>query len=125
MNNLTVAGLIYDIAGVCILAFALVSTRVRHLYFLANAYYGGNKTLFKALLLQRSDACFGLVFLVMGFVLLLAGASEPIWPRMPWWLLLLPLVIGLVAFLLVRFWNARRSDALFDKLSQEESTSSQ
>ena len=74
MNTLIATGLFYDIVGVCILALALMAIRTWDLYSQAGTYYGGNKLLFKTLLLQRTDAQFGLPFLVAGFAFQLAGA---------------------------------------------------
>ncbi len=119
VNDLTVAGLVYDIIGVCILAVALMAPRTRHLYLHAGTYYGGNKGLFRVFLLQRTDARFGLPIVVVGFVLQVGGALPLAVPQDMIWPLLLPLAIALVAYRFVRRWDSRRSDHLYDDLRRE------
>ncbi len=118
MNSLTVAGLLYDIFGVCILALALMAPRTRNLYLHAGTYWGGNKGLFRVFLLQRTDARFGLPIVVVGFVLQLGGALPLAVPQDVIWLLL-PLAIALVAYGFVRRWDSRRSDHMYDDLTRE------
>ena len=125
MNALAVVGLVYDIFGVCIIAAALIGPRRYDLYHQAGTYYVGNKALFKALLLQRTDAWFGLPILVGGFVLQLLGAMGLDAPRKALWLLFALLPVALITYGGVRRWNSRRADGLFDEMHAEEKAASE
>lgn len=69
MGALAAAGLLYDIAGVLLLGWALLMpSRVDH-FVLSAPFYDGNSALFLALRKQKLDAYCGLALLVLGFTL--------------------------------------------------------
>jgi hypothetical protein len=74
LNALTVAGLIYDIGGATLLARALFFSSTRTLMIQATVRITGMPGLQKALCEQRVDARFGLVLLILGFLLQLVGS---------------------------------------------------
>lgn len=120
MNCLIVAGLFYDIVGVCILAFALALPRAWVLRQLSTPYYAGNKAFFRALLLQRKDAQFGLPIVVAGFALQVAGAMGLNIPGEWLWLVFIPLLLGLVAYVIARSRTSRTSDRIHDELQRKK-----
>jgi hypothetical protein len=108
----TFAGLVYDIAGVTLLVLALAAVRTETIQAQSSTGYGGaNKDLYKALILQRHDARFGLPLLVIGFTMQAAGAhdAEVLWPCGK--VLVLPLAVILACYLLSR-WRIARDTSL-------------
>jgi hypothetical protein len=74
LNCLTVAGLIYDIGGAALLARALFFSSIGELRTQATVRITGMPGLQRALCEQRVDARFGLVLLIVGFLLQLVGS---------------------------------------------------
>ncbi len=120
-TNLMVVGLGYDIIGVLVLALALVTPRIHLVRAQAGTFYGGNKALFRTLLIQRFDARFGLPFILFGFVLQLVAALGRDVDRESILLVLIPLVVGLIVYVVGRVSVSRRSDAVYDELEIAES----
>ena len=112
MNELTIAGLVYDIVGVGLLARALIA-KAATLFQLASTRIGANKSLFEALMLQRTDALFGIPALVIGFALQGIGATPLDVTSYVLWLLLVPLLPGIVAYVLVGKWSLPYAGRLF------------
>lgn len=124
MNGLIVAGLFYDIVGVCILAVALALPRAWVLRQLSIPSYSGNKAFFRALLLQRKDAQFGLPIVVAGFALQFVGAVGLNIPGEWLWLVFIPLVLWLVAYVIARRRTSRTSDRIHDELRAKKEAAS-
>ena len=105
--------------GVIILARALVGVRRRELYTQAGTYWNGNRSLFKALLLQRTDAAFGLPIIVIGFALQLVGATKTTMPPNLALGLLAAIFIVICIYFAVRHRKERNSNQLYDNLSND------
>ena len=112
--NWTVAGLVYDIVGVFILARALMATRRLDLLAQALHFWDGNMGVFRALLLQRVDAWFGMPILLTGFALQIIGALNVL-PHVSILILIyISLVVLVVIYLSVRARYGKNSDRLYD-----------
>lgn len=74
LNDWTAIGLIYDIFGVIILGYALAFTSVKRLIDQAGTRWSSNRVAFDALVNQRTDARFGVLLLVVGFLMQILGA---------------------------------------------------
>ena len=99
---LTIVGLVYDMVGVAILArgFALVSKP-----YLRAAMLGGNTEEFPTALQFRTDARYGVLLVLLGFLLQIFGAAGVSVSTA------LTLVLGLLAllpFLVLYEWHRRR-----------------
>ncbi len=124
MNNLIATGFVYDIVGVCVLVVALMAIRRRELFLQAGTYSNGNKALFRALVLQHTDARFGFSILVAGFVLQLVGAVGLDVPPGRLWVILIPLVLVLIAYAIVRRRVSKGSDRMYDELRAKQEAES-
>jgi len=74
MGKLTVIGLAFDVVGVILLALSFLGAKTRQMVTMAGAAWGGNKVVFGSLMLQRTDARFGLPLLVAGFAIQAIGS---------------------------------------------------
>ena len=102
VTDWTFTGLIYDIAGVLVLGYALAWSSDIQLYRHAGTYYGGNRVLFAEFIVRRADAWFGLMLLVVGFGQQILGAAATQFPSLGWdW------SIGVLALLFVLFVGVR------------------
>lgn len=75
--TLTVCGLILDVIGVWVLAYALISIRDDHIKKLAGAFWDENDEVIRSTAAQVLDAVVGVICLTLGFLLQLVGAFCP------------------------------------------------
>jgi len=109
MNAFSAAGLLYDIAGVILLASSLVATKTETLMQQAKLYWGGNKALYVALMTQKFDALWGLPLLILGFAMQLEPALIPSGVGKPHWFWS---ALAFLAMYLAIYWFARRRHAV-------------
>jgi drug/metabolite transporter (DMT)-like permease len=103
VNHLAAVGLVYDIAGAVLLAWAILRGSAAQIRAQAGTFWGANFNLAKGLLEQQTDAFVGLPCLVLGFVLqLLAVVGGPA-PHSPWWWLLAAALFCMIAIYLAWF----------------------
>ena len=122
MNELTIVGLAYDIVGVIVLVLAIIGPKAPDLYQQASNRIGANKSLFEALMLQRTDAWFGLSALVIGFALQGIGALPLDVPSYALWLLA-PILPGFIVYLVVRHRSALSAERLFWEMMTKQDAS--
>jgi hypothetical protein len=68
-NLISILGALFDITGAAFLAWALVFVKARAIIRQSSSGYGFTPTLVKMFSEQKIDAAFGLVFLMVGFIL--------------------------------------------------------
>jgi hypothetical protein len=68
-NLISILGALFDITGAAFLAWALVFVKARAIIRQSSSGYGFTPTLVKMFSEQKIDAAFGLVFLMIGFIL--------------------------------------------------------
>jgi len=121
MNVLSAVGLIYDIAGVILLAWAILAVSGARLREQAATMWDFNPKLLRALIEQQTDAFVGLPCLAIGFVLQLLGMIGWLTPDNPlWWLLCAVLLVAVLVYLLfLRRWQINRRFAALSKRAGE------
>jgi hypothetical protein len=120
--DLIFIGLACDVVGAVVLAKSFMLKDPQDAYYEGLPVFGGNKSLLKSALLQRSEARVGGAFLVAGFVLQMWGnlhggiaATQPGWINSTWRMVLVTVMSACVA--LVALWIARRqSSAAFHQI---------
>ncbi len=121
MNEFAAIGLLYDIAGVVVLGWAIAFAPDAVLKSQVGTAIGFNPAMVEALSQQRVDAKFGLVLLITGFLLQLlaaAGLESRAW----WdWILVLALVATGVYYRIFRGRLARSAAARLQRELREES----
>lgn len=94
---------------------ALALTKTRHLLVECLGFYGGNRALFRALILQRFDARVGLAFLVVGFSGQIFGAIGIVTTSTMTLVLYVAIPLLVAAYLLMRNRRSRNTDAEYDR----------
>lgn len=105
VNLLAVVGIVYDIAGAGLLAWALALTRDEILIAQARTQWDRNEAVLATLMEQRHDARFGVALLTLGFALQLLAALG--WGLPATWASAAPFGL-LVLAVLTGWWVGRR-----------------
>jgi hypothetical protein len=116
---LIVVGLIYDAAGVWALARAFAFGRLWGLQWQSLTLPGGNLETFRALVLQRSDARWGLILIVLGFAFQIAGTCGLKVPSSACVALFILLIPTLAVYDERRTYLQRKAPELFAKIEQQ------
>lgn len=96
MNHLAAVGLIYDIAGVVVLAYGIL--RISTAEIVAEAGKFWSTEFGRSLVEQRADALTRLPCLMLGFVMQFLGTVGWLAPHSPWWWMALVVLVSGVAF---------------------------
>jgi len=107
-NLVNVSGLVFDLFGAGLIVMALAFAKAKIVKAQSLTVMDANPVTHLAMLRQRQDALFGLLFLAIGFALQIVAALGLFWRMACWYVPSSALLLGLLAYGVMR-WRLNHS----------------